>query len=67
MAGRSRHEEHGKSSLTIMAPSSCVLTSWQNSKEVAYFEKDKNAAKEPVKKYGAGDETGDAPKQDFST
>jgi hypothetical protein len=33
-----------------------------DSEEVAYFEKDKNAAKEPVRKYGSGE--GDAPKQD---
>ena len=39
----------------------------QDSKEVAYFEKDKNAAKEPVKTYGAGDERGDAPEKDLST
>lgn len=36
-----------------------------DSEEVKYFEKDKGAAKEPVKKYGTGDEKGDAPKQDF--
>jgi hypothetical protein len=33
--------------------------------EVKYFEKDKGAAKEPVKKYGTGDEKGNAPKQSF--
>ncbi|KAK5129469.1 hypothetical protein LTR08_003229 [Meristemomyces frigidus] len=38
-----------------------------DSKEVAYFEKDKNASKEPVKTYGTGDEKGGAPKKDFST
>lgn len=36
-----------------------------DSEEVKYFEKDKGAAKEPVRKYGAGDEKGDAPKKDF--
>ena len=36
-----------------------------DSEEVKYFEKDKGAAKEPVKKYGTGDEKGNAPKQDF--
>ncbi|TIA06733.1 hypothetical protein D6C81_09793 [Aureobasidium pullulans] len=36
-----------------------------SSDEVKYFEKDKHAAKEPVKKYGTGDENGQAPKQDF--
>ena len=34
-----------------------------DSKEVAYFEKDKTAAKEPVKKYSSGE--GDAPVKDF--
>lgn len=38
-----------------------------DSEEVAYFEKDKNAQKEPVRKYGTGTEEGDAPKKDFST
>lgn len=38
-----------------------------DSKEVAYFEKDKGAAKEDVRKYGTGDERGNAPKQDFTT
>jgi len=36
-----------------------------DSEEVKYFEKDKGAAKEAVRKYGTGDEKGDAPKQDF--
>nr|OQO25135.1 hypothetical protein B0A51_09568 [Rachicladosporium sp. CCFEE 5018] len=36
-----------------------------DSEEVAYFEKDKSANKEPVKKYGSGDEKGDAPKHTF--
>nr|OQO27990.1 hypothetical protein B0A51_05115 [Rachicladosporium sp. CCFEE 5018] len=36
-----------------------------DSEEVAYFEKDKGAGKEPVKKYGSGDEKGDAPKHTF--
>ena len=36
-----------------------------NSDEVKYFEKDKNAAKEPVNRYGSGDEKGQAPKQSF--
>lgn len=36
-----------------------------DSKEVAYFEKDKNAAKEEVRRYGTGDEKGNAPKQNF--
>ncbi|KAF2716211.1 hypothetical protein K431DRAFT_279388 [Polychaeton citri CBS 116435] len=34
-----------------------------DSKEVEYFEKDKKAAKEEVRKYGTGE--GDAPKKDF--
>lgn len=38
---------------------------YMDSDEVKYFEKDKAAAKEPVKKYGTGDEKGDAPKQSF--
>ncbi|KAK0276319.1 hypothetical protein LTR35_010644 [Friedmanniomyces endolithicus] len=38
-----------------------------DSDEVKYFEKDKGAAKEPVKKYGSGAEDGQAPKKDFST
>ena len=36
-----------------------------DSDEVKYFEKDKGATKEPVRKYGTGDEKGDAPKQSF--
>lgn len=36
-----------------------------DSKETQYFEKDKNAAKEEVKKYGAGDTSGDAPKTSY--
>jgi len=36
-----------------------------DSEEVKYFEKDKGAAKEPVKTYGSGAEKGDAPKQSF--
>jgi hypothetical protein len=34
-----------------------------DSEEVAYFEKDKGAAKEPVQQYGSGE--GEAPKKDF--
>ena len=45
----------------------CLLRLQQDSKEVAYFEKDKNAAKEPVRTYGAGEKRGDAPEKDFST
>ena len=36
-----------------------------DSKDVAYFEKDKHAAKEEVRKYGTGTEEGNAPKKDF--
>lgn len=36
-----------------------------DSEEVKYFEKDKVAAKEPVRKYGSGDVDGDAPKKEF--
>ncbi|KAI4749893.1 hypothetical protein E4T44_14978 [Aureobasidium sp. EXF-8845] len=36
-----------------------------NSPEVEHFKKDKDAAKTPVKKYGTGDERGQAPKQSF--
>ncbi len=36
-----------------------------DSEEVHYFEKDKNAAKEPVKTYGSGKADGDAPTKDF--
>lgn len=36
-----------------------------DSEEVKYFEKDKGAAKEPVRQHGAGDESGGAPKKDF--
>jgi hypothetical protein len=36
-----------------------------NSPEVEHFKKDKDAAKTPVKKYGTGDENGQAPKQSF--
>lgn len=36
-----------------------------DSEEVAYFEKDKVAGKEPVRRYGTGDVEGDAPKKDF--
>ncbi|KAI5357787.1 hypothetical protein Slin14017_G118000 [Septoria linicola] len=36
-----------------------------DSEEVAYFEKDKVAGKEQVRKYGSGDVDGDAPKKDF--
>ena len=36
-----------------------------DSKEVAHFEKDKGAAKEPVREYGSGDADGQAPKKDF--
>ncbi|TKA26679.1 hypothetical protein B0A50_04787 [Salinomyces thailandicus] len=35
------------------------------SREVKYFEKDKSAAKEEVRRYGTGDGTGNAPKKDF--
>lgn len=38
-----------------------------NSDEVKYFEKDKGAEKEAVRKYGTGDEKGEAPKKDFTT
>lgn len=34
-------------------------------KEVKYFEKDKGAGKEDVRRYGTGDEKGQAPKQSF--
>lgn len=36
-----------------------------NAEEVKYFEKDKVAAKEPVRKYGSGDVDGNAPKKDL--
>jgi hypothetical protein len=36
-----------------------------DSPEVEHFKKDKDAAKLPVKKYGSGDEKGQAPKQTF--
>ncbi|KAK4631398.1 hypothetical protein CLAFUW4_03278 [Fulvia fulva] len=36
-----------------------------DSEEVKYFEKDKRAAKEEVRKYGTGDEKGDAPRKDL--
>lgn len=36
-----------------------------SSDDVKYFEKDKNAAKEPVRRYGTGTEEGDAPKKDL--
>ena len=36
-----------------------------SSPEVEHFKKDKDAAKTPVKKYGTGDENGQAPKQSF--
>jgi hypothetical protein len=36
-----------------------------DSPEVEHFKKDKDAAKLPVKKYGTGDEKGQAPKQSF--
>jgi hypothetical protein len=42
-----------------------TVMKYMDSEEVKYFEKDKGAAKEPVKKYGTGDEKGDAPKQSF--
>lgn len=35
------------------------------SEEVKYFEKDKGAAKEEVRRYGTGTEEGNAPKQDY--
>ena len=38
---------------------------YMNSKEVAHFEKDKGAQKEEVRRYGTGDERGDAPKKEF--
>ncbi|KAB2571661.1 hypothetical protein DBV05_g9691 [Lasiodiplodia theobromae] len=37
-----------------------------DSEEVKVFEADKNAAKEHVRKYGTGEEEGDAPKEDFT-
>jgi hypothetical protein len=37
-----------------------------DSPEVAEFEADKHAAKEPVRKYGTGTEEGQAPKEDFT-
>lgn len=37
-----------------------------DSEEVEAFEADKNAAKEHVRKYGTGEEEGDAPKEDFT-
>ena len=36
-----------------------------DSEEVAHFEKDKSATKEPVKKYGSGAEDGQASKKEF--
>lgn len=36
-----------------------------DSEEVKYFEKDKGSAKEPVRRYGAGDKSGDAPVKDM--
>lgn len=36
-----------------------------DSEEVAYFEKDNSASKEPVRRYGTGTEEGDAPQKDF--
>ena len=36
-----------------------------SSEDVKYFEKDKGAAKEPVKRYGSGTEEGQAPKTDL--
>ena len=38
-----------------------------DSKDVEYFIKDKDAAKEAVRKYGSGAADGDAPTKDFST
>jgi hypothetical protein len=38
-----------------------------DSKEVEYFKADETAQKTKVKKYGSGDEKGQAPKQDFTT
>ena len=38
---------------------------YMDSEEVKYFEKDKGAAKEPVKQYGSGKSHGDAPTKDF--
>jgi len=38
-----------------------------SSEDVKYFEKDKDAGKEHVRKYGSGKEDGNAPKQDFTT
>ncbi|KAI0166254.1 hypothetical protein GGR57DRAFT_509974 [Xylariaceae sp. FL1272] len=37
-----------------------------DSPEVKEFEADRNAAKEPVRKYGTGTEEGQAPKEDFT-
>lgn len=37
-----------------------------DSPEVKAFEQDKHAAKERVRKYGTGNEEGDAPKEDFT-
>jgi hypothetical protein len=42
------------------------VAKWMDSPEVAEFEQDKNAAKEPVRKYGTGKEEGNAPKEDFT-
>jgi len=41
------------------------VVKYMDSDEVKHFEKDKGAAKEPVKKYGSGAEDGQAPKQSF--
>lgn len=38
---------------------------YMDSEEVKYFEKDKGAGKEEVKKYGSGKQDGDAPLKDL--
>ena len=57
----------------LMPTASFSFKKWQadnvvklmDSPEVEHFIKDKDAAKLPVKKYGSGDEKGQAPKQSF--
>jgi len=41
------------------------VVKYMNSDEVKHFEKDKAAAKEDVRRHGAGDESGNAPKKSF--
>jgi len=41
------------------------VVKYMNSDEVKHFEKDKTAAKEDVRRHGAGDESGNAPKKSF--